>query len=95
MAYRTIFGTCDCCDARNRVLHYAEVTGIETYGCAECKWGGHLSDDLDDLEDEIERCLEAKPKTGEQLAHIAALEAALVEARADFEEVHGQFGVGS
>ena len=95
MAYRMTFGTCDCCDKQNRVLHRGEVTGIETYACAECHWGGHLSDDLDDLEDAIDD-LKAKPSSSEDGArHLANLEAALVEARADFEEVHGQFGVGA
>lgn len=94
MTYRMIFGECDCCATPNRVLHHGEVTGIETYACAECSCG-ILSDDLDDLEDEIERCQEAKPETAEQWARIAALEAALVEARADFEVHNGQFGMGA
>lgn len=75
-----IFGECDCCSAKNRVLHRGEVTGIETYACAECS-NGHLSYDIDDLEGEIET-LRPKAETGEQWAHLCALEAALVEARA-------------
>jgi hypothetical protein len=77
-----IFGECDCCVTNNRVLHYGEVTGIETYACRSCHYGGSLSEDIDALEDEIERLVKSEPKTGKQLAHICALEAALVEARA-------------
>jgi hypothetical protein len=78
--FRMIFGECDCCAKPNRVLHRGEVTGIETYACAECR-GSSLSDEIDDLEDEIERCVQARPESGEQWAHIAALEGALLEAK--------------
>lgn len=73
-----IFGECDYCTAKNRMLHKGEVTGIETYACAEC-YGRELADDVDDLQDEIER-LRPLAETGEQWARICAIEAALVEA---------------
>lgn len=88
-----IFGECDCCSAKNRVLHRGEVTGIETYACQECQYGS-LADDIDDLEGEIE-ALRPKAETGEQWAHLCALEAALTEARAEDAAVNGQFGVGA
>jgi hypothetical protein len=72
------FGTCDCCDKPNRVLHRCEAYGIETYACAQCHCRP-LSDDADELQGEIEDLL-PKAETGEQWAHIAALEAAYVEA---------------
>ena len=56
------------------------MAGIETYACAECL-GGELGDDIDDLEDEIDRLLELG-ETVNQWAHICALEAAIFEARA-------------
>lgn len=73
-----IFGQCDCCGTSNRVLHRGEASGLEAYACAKCRYGA-LADDADDLRDEIERLL-SKAETGEQWAHICALEAALVEA---------------
>ena len=93
ISHKLIFGECDCCGTPNRVLHRCEVTGIETYACAICR-NGELSDDIDDLEGEIES-LAPKAESGEQWAHVCALEAALVEARAEFNETHGQFGVGA
>lgn len=94
MAYRMIFGECDACAEKNRVLHYCEVTGIETYACMECH-NGHLHEDIDDLKDAIDD-LEAKPSLSEDgRRHLANLKLALAVARADFETVHGQFGVGA
>jgi hypothetical protein len=43
-----IFGECDCCGKANRVLHRAEVCGVETHYCAECEFGV-LSDDAEDI----------------------------------------------
>jgi hypothetical protein len=79
MTHKMIFGECDACATKNRVLHLCEAYGIETAACAICR-GGDLSDDLDDLEAEIE-ALQSEAESGEQWAHICALEAALVEAR--------------
>jgi hypothetical protein len=93
MTYRMIFGECDCCGTRNRVLHRGEAAGCEAYACAECRCG-ELGDDMDDLADEIERLLPLA-ENGKQHAHIYALEAALIEARADFNKYHDQFGVGA
>jgi hypothetical protein len=89
-----ILGECDCCTAKPRVLHHCEVTGIETYACAECQCGS-LCDDIDELEGELEYCLSAKPESGEAWARICEIEAALVDARKDFNEQNGQFGVGA
>lgn len=47
------FGECDCC-GKVRVLHNIVAYGIEISACTICR-GGNLSDDIDDLEDEIER----------------------------------------
>lgn len=79
-AYRMIFGECDCCGARNRVLHRGEASGLEAYACSRCHFSA-LSDDIDDLEDEIEH-LKPLADDGAKWAYICALEAALIEARA-------------
>lgn len=77
--FRLIFGECDCCGKPNRVLHRGESCGCEAYACADCHFGGSLADDADDLTDEIDRLI-PDAETGEQWAHICALEAAYVEA---------------
>jgi hypothetical protein len=93
MTHKMIFGECDACATKNRVLHLCEAYGIETAACALCR-NGDLSDDLDDLEAEIESlCLFGAGEA--DVARICALELALAEARAAFAETHGQFGVGA
>ena len=72
-----IFGTCANCEHPNRVLHEDNV--LHAGVCSLCH-GLRLSDDAADLEEEIERLELEKPETGEQWAHICALEAALTEA---------------
>lgn len=66
------FGTCRFCLAPNRVLHDAPAM------CCGCL-NADLALDADDLREEIERLM-PKAETGEQWAHICALEAAYVEA---------------
>jgi hypothetical protein len=80
MTSKLIFGDCDCCGKPNRVLHFALAHSIETWACAECH-GNKLSDDVDDLNDEIYR-LNPKAETSEQHAHLCSLYAALEEAEA-------------
>ena len=75
-AYRMIFGECEPCGKPGRVLHHGEVSGLETYYCAECG-GGKLSDDLDDLQDEIERIIEAKPTTAKEWLRVRDMAAAV------------------
>lgn len=74
------FGDCDCCQKPNRVLHHCWAHGTETAACAECQ-GNPLSDDIDDLQDEIDR-LRPLAETAEQWAahRIGALESAVDEA---------------
>lgn len=94
MTHKLICGECECCGTSNRVLHHATTgCGLEAYACALCRCGD-LSDDLDNLEAEIE-ALQSKAENGEQWAHLCALEAAYAEAQAAFAETHGQFGVGA
>ena len=70
------FGTCDCCEARNVVLHKRLAPGgIETAACASC-CGLDPSDDADELRDEIDR-LERRAESGEQFAHLCSLYQAL------------------
>lgn len=89
-----IFGQCDCCGTPNRVLRQGgRLLGMDAYACAICR-NGELGEDINDLEDEIYH-LRSKAKTDKQWEHIGALKAALVEARAEFNETHGQFGVGA
>ena len=72
-----IFGECDNCGAKNRVLTPGVAYGIEGAFCRECR-GDDLSEDRDDLLDEIER-LKPPAETGSQWAHLCALQSALDE----------------
>jgi hypothetical protein len=67
-----ILGTCRFCLAENRVLH-----GIPAM-CCGCL-NADLALDADDIHTEIDRLIPFA-ETGEQWAHICALEAAYVEA---------------
>jgi hypothetical protein len=78
MTHHLIFGECDCCGTRNRVLTTCVAYGSDTAACTECRYGS-LSDDADELHNEIERLLPLA-ETGEQHTRICALEAAYVEA---------------
>lgn len=73
------FGECDSCGARNRVLHTMMTYCGEGSFCRECRHDA-LIEDEPDLLDEIDR-LYPLAETGEQWAHLCALEAALVEMR--------------
>jgi hypothetical protein len=73
-----ILGQCDSCGERNRVLHNRVAYGVEGSFCRICQCDT-LCEDADDLLDEIER-LRPVAETGEQWAHLCALEAALIEA---------------
>lgn len=79
-AYRLIFGQCDSCGTDNRVLTRGVGCGVEGCFCRVCMYDALITDE-DDLLDEIER-LKPNAETGEEWAHLCALEAALVEMRA-------------
>ncbi len=73
------FGTCDCCGKINREVITSFITGLETSACHEC--GGNTPEDYDEagyISSEIANLLQ-KAETGEQFAHICALESRLVE----------------
>jgi hypothetical protein len=88
-----IFGECDCCGERNRVLNLCVAHGVDTAACTDCQ-GRDEAEDADEIEFEIER-LTPKAETGEQWAHICALEAEQARLRSVWSDVNGQFGVGA
>jgi len=67
---------CECCGAPNRVLHRCVVYGIEASACAICR-GDALSDDIDDLRDEIDRVYREQP---DDHRYGIQLQAAIIEA---------------
>lgn len=72
------FGACDVCNKQNRVISTSMWCGIETAACYECR--GDSPEDYDeagDIGDEIGRLL-PKAETGEQWAHVSALESRYV-----------------
>jgi hypothetical protein len=79
MIHKLIFGECDCCTKPNRVLHRCEAYGIETYACAECRHCS-LSDDIDEIEDEIERIRVSGDTSAYSIVYVSDLREALKEA---------------
>jgi Zn-finger protein len=78
MTYRMVFGKCDWCGRPNRVLHRGDTAGLEAWACAECH-DRPLSDDVDDLLDEIARLRETA-STNHDRALLRDMETALLEA---------------
>jgi hypothetical protein len=84
-----IFGQCDCC-AKYRVLHERWPWGTETWACTKCCFGD-LSDDICDLEEEIQK-LEAIPNLqDDNVEYLKQLRIALTEARNSTNE-HASYG---
>lgn len=54
-----IFGQCDCCGSKNRVLHLGNAAGCEAYACGPCRYVDP-KDEAYEIEDEIE-AIEADP----------------------------------
>lgn len=71
-----MIGNCDCCPRRDVPGSVVDCPG-EPFACYICQ--GNDFDPYCEIEDEIEK-LRPIAETGEQWAHIAALEAAYVDA---------------
>lgn len=69
-----IIGECECCGALNRVLHPTTAYGMDASPCSPCR-GNPLSDDIDDLRDEVDRRYEAGQWAGMMELHAALTEA--------------------
>jgi hypothetical protein len=93
---KLFFGECDCCEAKQVLLHHTEVAGLETFACTECVHADP-EDDADTIETEIAN-LAPGAESGEQWAHLCLLFQALENLKpmqARWEETNGQFGVGA
>jgi hypothetical protein len=84
------FGQCDVCAENHRILHGWQVCGLETWACTICSYGDP-SEDIYDLEDEIE-ALQAMPALGDDNEeYLKHLKVALHNARNSTNE-HASHG---